>query len=193
MATDIAGRIELEQVACGWNADALHRPRDAGRRSAGPIVWVGLAWTGLLATMAEFQLLIGAVAAHSLLPALAFPLTSQLGWGVVHFVVKAGVRVVVMGVTSWVMAGALAQTISVPGNDEGLTSEAIYSLVGLAVLTYMVGTYVNSLANDLVGGGAGSLGYSAATAPAARSRRVRHGGEHRGQGRGGGPTAASAR
>ena len=163
MATDIAGRIELEQVACGWDAWRCIGLAVLGGIS-GIIVWVGLAWAGLLATIAEFQLLIGAVAAPLILPALAFPLTSQLGWGVVHFVVKAGVRVVVMGVTSWVMADALAQTISVPGTDEGLTSEAIYSLIGLAVLTYMVSTYASSLANDLVGGGAGSLGYSAATA-----------------------------
>lgn len=162
MATEIAGRIELEQVACGWNAARCIGLAVLGGLS-GIIVWVGLAWAGLLATIAEFQLLIGAVAAPLLLPALAFPLTSQLGWGVVHFLVKAGVRVVVMGVTSWVMADALARTIRVPGTDQGLTSEAIYSLIGLAVLTYLVSTYASSLANDLVGGGAGSLGYAAAT------------------------------
>lgn len=161
MATEITGRIELEAVACGWNS---LRCVGVAMLAAitGPIVWIGLAFTGLLATIAEFQLLIGAVAAPLILPALAFPLTSQLGWGVIYFLVKAGVRVVVMGITSFVMAEALTATVTVTGTTGGLNSQTVFTLVGLAVLTMMVGLYVNSIANDLVGGGAGSLGYGAA-------------------------------
>lgn len=162
MATDIAGRIELEAIACSWNS-----MRCLGlsflAALTGPIVWVGLAFTGLLATIAEFQLLIGAIAAPLVLPALAFPITSHLGWGPVNFMVKAGVRVVVMGITSWLMAEALSQTISVTGSTDGLTSQTVYTLIGLSVLTLMIGLYINSVANDMVGGGAGSLGFSAAS------------------------------
>lgn len=164
MAIELAGRIELEHVAWNWTSPMVSMAA-AGMAAVVPLfVFIGLSFTGILAVVAEFQLLIGATAAPLILPALAFPVTVPLGWGPIYFIVKAGVRVVVMGLTSFVMANAVSSLLTVPGSTDGLTSETIFTLAGLSLLTMMVGLYCNSLAHDLVGGGAGSMGLGAVSA-----------------------------
>jgi hypothetical protein len=127
---------------------------------AGILIWLGLSVTGLLAILAEFQLLIGAAVAPLILPALAFGFTTPIGWGAVTFMVSAGVRVVVMGTVSYVMSSAITAVITVPGTDVPLTYEQMVTLLGVALLTALVGFCCNSIARDLVSGSPGSLGWS---------------------------------
>lgn len=164
MAIDLFGRIELEHVAWTWSVQGVATV--AAAAVAPILVLVGLSFTGVLAAIAELQLLIGATAAPLVLPALAFSVTVPLGWGPIYFVTKAGVRVVVMGLAAWVMASAVSSALSVPGSTDSLTSEAVATLSLLSVFCLMVGLYCNGLANDLVGGGAGSLGLGAVGATA---------------------------
>jgi hypothetical protein len=126
---------------------------------AGILIWLGLSVTGLLAILAEFQLLIGAAVAPLILPALAFGFTTPIGWGAVAFMVSAGVRVVVMGTVSYVMSSAVTAVITVPGTDVPLTYEQMVTLLGVALLTALVGFCCNGIARDLVSGSPGSLGW----------------------------------
>lgn len=158
MANDVAGRVLSEKVAVSlWSPSTYADGFVAG--ISGVLIWLGLSITGLLAVLAEFQLLIGAAAAPLVLPALAFGLTSSIGWGPVTFMVSAGVRVVVMGAVSFVMGRAVTTVIAVPGTDAALTHEQIVTLLGVSLLTALVGLCCNSLARDLVTGSPGSLGW----------------------------------
>ena len=73
--------------------------------------------------------------------------------------VSAGVRVVVMGTVSYVMSSAVTAVITVPGTDVPLTYEQMVTLLGVALLTALVGFCCNGIARDLVSGSPGSLGW----------------------------------
>lgn len=160
MANDIAGRVGAEYSSFSITAPLTGIADALMGALAAILIWLGLAVTGLLAVLAEFQLLIGAAVAPLVLPALAFGLTSSLGWAPVRFLVSAAVRVVIMGATSAIMANAVTGVIDLGGSDVALTHEQIMTLLGVALLTALVGICCNSLARDLASGSPGSLGLS---------------------------------
>jgi type IV secretion system protein TrbL len=158
MANDVSARVFTETNGLSmWSVSTYVEAIVSGL--AGILIWLGLSVTGLLAILAEFQLLIGAAVAPLILPALAFGFTTPIGWGAVTFMVSAGVRVVVMGTVSYVMASAVTAVIAVPGSDVPLTYEQMVTLLGVALLTALVGFCCNGLARDLVSGSPGSLGW----------------------------------
>jgi hypothetical protein len=163
MANDVTGRVLAEYTSFSITAPVTSIADGIMGALSAVLIWLGLAITGLLAVLAEFQLLIGAAVAPLVLPALAFGLTNSLGWAPVRFMVSAGLRVVIMGLVSYVMAGAVTSVISVGGTDTPLTHEQVMTLMGVALLTALVGICCNSLARDLVGGGPGSLGLNSIT------------------------------
>jgi hypothetical protein len=158
MANDVSARVFTETNGLSmWSISTYIEAIVSGL--AGILIWLGLSVTGLLAILAEFQLLIGAAVAPLILPALAFGFTTPIGWGAVTFMVSAGVRVVVMGTVSYVMSSAVTSVITVPGTDVPLTYEQMVTLLGVALLTALVGFCCNSIARDLVSGSPGSLGW----------------------------------
>jgi hypothetical protein len=113
MANDVSARVFTETNGLSmWSFSTYVEALVSG--IAGILIWLGLTVTGLLAILAEFQLLIGAAVAPLILPALAFGFTTPIGWGAVTFMVSAGVRVVVMGTVSYVMSSAVTAVITVP-------------------------------------------------------------------------------
>lgn len=160
LGVDIASRVIMEDTASSW-LDPVGAIGAAAATAIVPVlIIVGFFLTGLLAVLAEFQLLIGSAVAPLILPALAFGITAPMGWGPVRFVVSAAVRVVVMGVVGSVMNGAISTAIAMPGQDQVLPNETVWVLVGLSLLSALIGLCCNNLAHDLVGGGAGSIGMS---------------------------------
>lgn len=162
MADNVAARMTIENSAISvWSPSTYG---DAIATAIASIfVWIGLTVTGLLAVLAEFQLLIGAAVAPLILPALAFGFTQNIGWGAVTFMVSAGVRVVVMGAVSFIMANAVTAAVSVPGTDGSFTHEQMATLMGISLLTALVGFCCNSIARDLVTGSPGTLGWGSIT------------------------------
>jgi hypothetical protein len=126
----------------------------------GILVWLGLAMTGLLAILAEFQLVVGAACVPLVLPALAFPVTMPIGWGGVTFMASAGLRVIILGATSHYMANAVTQVLSLAGTDHHLTGEQLMTLLGIGCLTALAGFTMNGIARDLISGAVGTLGLS---------------------------------
>jgi hypothetical protein len=57
------------------------------------------------------------------------------------------------------MSSAVTAVITVPGTDVPLTYEQMVTLLGVALLTALVGFCCNGLARDLVSGSPGSLGW----------------------------------
>ena len=158
VATDISGRLIVEGSSWSWSAP-LTSMADAVMLGLAPfLIEFGLAITGLLAALAEIELLLGSACAPLILPAIAFGPTAQLGFGAVSFLVSAAVRVIVLGATSHVMAQAVTATIAVGGIDTALTHPQIMVLFLLAILCAVVGVSTNGIARSLVGGGVGSLG-----------------------------------
>lgn len=166
MANDTAGRIITESQAALSFTDLGSIGNAVASAIAALAVWFGLSVTGLLAILAEFELLIGAAVAPLVLPALAFGLTRSIGFGPVQYMVGSGVRVVVMAVVSHIMARAATAAVAVPGADGAYSFEAILTLLGVAALTAVCGLSCNGLARSVVGGSPGALGLGAAFAPA---------------------------
>ena len=80
MANDVSARVFTETNGLSmWSFSTYVEAVVSGL--AGILIWLGLTVTGLLAILAEFQLLIGAAVAPLILPALAFGFTTPIGWG----------------------------------------------------------------------------------------------------------------
>lgn len=167
MASDVSGRITAEAAVPVRFWDFNGQAQQVVEGFASILVWLGLSVTGLLAVLAEFELLIGGAVAPLVLPALAFGLTRSIGFGAVTYMVSAGVRVVVMGTVSFVMGQAVTAVVGVPGTDQPLTWTQETTLLGVALLTAIVGLSCNSLARGIVGGSPGALGLGSALGPAA--------------------------
>ena len=90
----------------------------------------GLAITGLLAALAEIELLLGSAIAPLILPAIAFGPTAQLGFGAVSFLVSAASD----GSSSWAHvachgAGGDGARLRFGGKDTALTHPQIIGAV----------------------------------------------------------------
>lgn len=158
MANDISGRLEFQGVAFQWSSPMASVLAGVTSAFIPILVWVGLSLTGLLAALAEFELVIGSAVAPLVLPALAFGFTMPLGWGAIRFLVSAAVRVVVMGATAHIMADTVSGIMTVGGTEAALSHEQVYTLFGVSLVCGLIGLCMNGIANNLVGGGAGVLG-----------------------------------
>ena len=119
------------------------------------LIWLGLSVTALLTVVAEFELLIASAIAPLLLPALAFGVTSSIGWAP-RFLVNASARVVVMGATAHMMGKAVTALVGVPGK-EAVLSCANFELLGVA--SAVPGELrINGLTRNMLAGGPGALG-----------------------------------
>ena len=158
LATDVAGRLEYQGVAFEWSSPLASVLAGVTAGLVPVLTWLGFTLTALMACLAEFELVIGGTVAPLILPAIAFGFTRPLGWGVVTWLLSAAVRVVVMGVTSHVLATAMTQVISVGGSDAALDHQQVYVLLTLSLLCALAGLAMNGLSKALVGGGTGALG-----------------------------------
>lgn len=124
------------------------------------VVAIGLSFPGLLSVLAELSLMLGAAAAPLILPAMAFDLTRQLGWGVVTFMVSAALKIVVLGMISGLFAASIQAQLALPGAGEVLGLSGAIGLLLTSMFALVAGVSGNSIAGSLVGGGVGGLGWS---------------------------------
>ena len=158
MATDIAGRLQVQQISFSWSAPWLYPVDMMVAAIATILIWLGLSVTALLTVVAEFELLIASAIAPLLLPALAFGVTSSIGWAPVRFLVNASARVVVMGATAHMMGKAVTALVGVPGKEAVLSHAQIFELLGVAMCCAVVGFCINGLTRNMLAGGPGALG-----------------------------------
>jgi hypothetical protein len=165
MANGITARILTEYISVSlWSPSTWADPLFGAM--AALLVWVGLTVTAVLAVLAEFELLIGAAVAPLILPAMAFGVSGSLGFTPVRFLLNAAVRVVIMGTMSVIMSRAVTSVIDLSPAGQSMTHEEILTLLGIAVLTALVGLRCNGLANGIVGGTPGVMGWQALTSMA---------------------------
>jgi hypothetical protein len=130
-----------------------------------PIVVVGLAVPGLLALLAQVNLVLGAAAAPLLVPGIAWSVTRPLAFGALSYMVSATLRIIILGLVSVIFAEALQAQLTLPGADEAISLSGIAGLWLTALLALIAGFSANAIAGGLVGHGVGALGLGSFAAP----------------------------
>jgi hypothetical protein len=119
---------------------------------AAVIVWLGLSVVALMAALAEVELWLGASLCPLILPFLALGATTGIGWGALNFMLHGSVTVVALGAISVFMSRAVTAAVHMPGTDIVLAAHQSLELMGLALLTAILGMVGYLLAGKLVGG-----------------------------------------
>lgn len=122
------------------------------------IVLIGLSFPGLVAALAEVELLLGSALAPLVLPMLAIGLLRPIGFGVIQWQAGAVLRVIALGLISHLIARAVTEVTTLPSMDEVLRLDAVQQLTLLAVLSIMVALAAGSIANAIVRGTPGVMG-----------------------------------
>jgi len=163
MASDIFERIAAERVAFSITSP-IDSIVDGLVAAIGAFaVWGGLVVTGLLAVLAEIELLLGAATAPLILPTLAFGPIASIGFGAVTWLASAALRVVVLGLLSVLIADGVTSLVGVGGSEEPLDHAQVMSLLALGLLSAVLGLSASSLASAIVRGAPGALGWSSVT------------------------------
>ena len=163
MASDIFERIAAERVAFSITSP-IDSIVDGLVAAIGAFaVWGGLVVTGLLAVLAEIELLLGAAIAPLILPTLAFGPIASIGFGAVTWLASAALRVVVLGLLSVLIANGVTSLVGVGGSEEPLDHAQVMSLLALGLLSAVLGMSASSLASAIVRGAPGALGWSSVT------------------------------
>lgn len=163
MASDIFERIAAERVAFSITSP-IDSIVDGFVAAIGAFaVWGGLVVTGLLAVLAEIELLLGAAIAPLILPTLAFSPIASIGFGAVTWLASAALRVVVLGLLSVLIADGVTSLVGVGGSEEPLDHAQVMSLMALGLLSAVLGMSASSLASAIVRGAPGALGWSSVT------------------------------
>ena len=163
MASDIFERIAAERVAFSITSP-IDSIVDGLVAAIGAFaVWGGLVVTGLLAVLAEIELLLGAAIAPLILPTLAFGPIAPIGFGAVTWLASAALRVVVLGLLSVLIADGVTSLVGVGGSEEPLGHAQVMSLLALGLLSAVLGLSASSLASAIVRGAPGALGWSSVT------------------------------
>jgi hypothetical protein len=163
MASDIFERIAAERVAFSITSP-IDSIVDGLVAAIGAFaVWGGLVVTGLLAVLAELELLLGAAIAPLILPTLAFGPTATIGFGAVTWLASAALRVVVLGLLSVLIADGVTSLVGVGGSEAPLGHDQVMSLLALGLLSAVLGLSASSLASAIVRGAPGALGWSSVT------------------------------
>lgn len=163
MASDIFERIAAERVAFSITSP-IDSIVDGLIAAIGAFaVWLGLVTTGLLAVLAEIELLLGAAIAPLILPALAFGPIAPIGFGAVTWLVSAALRVIVLGLLSVLIADGVTTMVGVGGSDEPLAHAQVMSLLALGLLAAVLGLSASSVASAIVRGAPGALGWGSVT------------------------------
>jgi hypothetical protein len=163
MASDIFERIAAERVAFSITSP-IDSIVDGLIGAIGAFaVWFGLVVTGLLAVLAEIELLLGAAIAPLILPALVFGPTASIGFGAVTWLVSAALRVVVLGLLSVLIADGVTNLVGIGGSEEPLGHAQVMSLLALGLLSAVLGLSASSLASAIVRGAPGALGWGSVT------------------------------
>jgi hypothetical protein len=163
MASDIFERIAAERVAFSITSP-IDSIVDGLVAAIGAFaVWGGLVVTGLLAVLAEIELMLGAAIAPLILPTLAFGPIASIGFGAVTWLASAALRVVVLGLLSVLIADGVTSLVGVGGSEEPLDHAQVMSLLALGLLSAVLGMSASSLASAIVRGAPGALGWSSVT------------------------------
>jgi hypothetical protein len=162
MAIIAAERVWAEGAgAGGWGPSMWWQAIITGL--SGIVILAALGLPAILAYVAEVQLLIGATVSPIVLPMLAVPATAAIGWAPVRFLIFSGLRVVVIGVTCYVLALTVVMRVTLPGADQTLTGVQLGALALVAVTALVVGIGLSGVARDLLSGAIGTMGYSSVT------------------------------
>lgn len=133
----------------------------------GYLIFLGMSVPGLLAILAEVQLMVLSVLAPIVLPFFAFDLTRSIGNAALMSLLNGGLKIAFLGLVAALFSRAVTAVIDLPAANEVLTMEAVAALVLTALIAAIIGWSANGLANSLTGGGVGTLGLGAMAAPAA--------------------------
>jgi hypothetical protein len=163
MASDIFERIAAERVAFSITSP-IDSIVDGLIAAIGAFaVWLGLVVTGLLAVLAEIELLLGAAIAPLILPTLAFGPTAAIGFGAVTWLASAALRVIVLGLLSVLIADGVTRLVGIAGSEQPLDHAQVTSLLALGLLSATLGLSASSLASGIVRGTPGALGWGSVT------------------------------
>jgi len=163
MASDIFERIAAERVAFSITSPVDSIVDGLVAAIGAFAVWFGLVTTGLLAVLAEIELLLGVAIAPLILPALAFGPIAAIGFGAVTWLASAALRVVVLGLLSVLIADGVTSLVGVGGSEEPLDHAQVMSLLALGLLSAVLGLSASSVASSIVRGTPGALGWSSVT------------------------------
>lgn len=166
-AYDTVQRISAEPLGFSWT--------DMAANGAGimrmiilamiiPPVFLALAAPGLLALLAQLELTLGAAVAPLLLGFAIVPVTRSIGFGVVTYMVKGVVHIIVTGLVSVIFAQAIMAHLALPGTDQPMTFEEIGNLVLTSLIALVLTWRADRIASGLVGAGVGGLGMGAVAA-----------------------------
>jgi hypothetical protein len=122
------------------------------------VVLIGLSFPGLVAALAEVELLLGSALAPLVLPMLAIGFLRPIGFGVIQWQAAAVLRVIALGLISHLIAGAVTAVTTLPSMDEVYRADAVQELTLLSVLSVMIGLAAGSIANAIVRGTPGVMG-----------------------------------
>jgi len=122
------------------------------------IILIGLSVPGLVAAVAEVELLLGSAIAPLILPFLAIGWMRPIGFGVIQWQISAVLRIVALGVISNLIAGEVSRITLLPGMDEAFRLESIQQLTILSVLSVMLSIAAGSIASAITRGMPGVMG-----------------------------------
>ena len=122
------------------------------------VVLIGLSFPGMVAAVAEIELLLGSALAPLLLPMLAVGFLRPIGFGVIQWQVAAVLRIVALGLISHLIAAEVTRITALPSMDEAYQFAAVQQLTLLAILSVMVALAAGAIANSIARGTPGVMG-----------------------------------